>query len=154
MDSTIKYETTSANYNKKLDEEGEDLSLTVVMTATAIAYSEEDLDAVVKEAAKTVVPEEFNLDGENIGYEVVATMDPTSSDTINLQVKLRSYIFPKVDLEQVRRNLAGKSLLDAQNYINDLQNVAGFEINVTPQLPAFLMRMPVRAENIRVKIEK
>lgn len=154
MDSTIKYETTSANYSKKLDEETEDLSLTVVMSATAIAYSEEDLDGVVKEVAKTVVPEEFNLDGENIDYEVAATMDSNSTDTINLQVKLRSYIFPKVDLEQVRRDLAGKSLTDAQNYINDLQNVAGFEINITPQLPAFLMRMPVRAENIRVKIEK
>lgn len=153
-ESSVQFETKLATYNKKLDEEAEDLTLTIEMTGNGLAYSKDDLEQVVTEAAKTVVPDTFNLDSDNIDFETVPTIDPIDKKVLNVQVKLKSYIFPKVDIEEIKRELAGNSIDDAEDYLSKLNNIEEYAIELSPRLPGVLYRMPSRTDNINVKLEK
>ncbi|MDQ5981819.1 MAG: hypothetical protein QG570_577 [Patescibacteria group bacterium] len=153
-ESSIQFETLTATYNKKLDEEAEELKLDLSMSGNGLAYSKDDLDMVVKESAKSVVPETFNLDSENIDYETAATIDSTDKNVLNIQVKLRSHIMPKIDIEEIKRELTGSSLSDAERYLSGLNNIESYGIELSPRLPGALLRLPMRKDNINVKLDK
>lgn len=154
IENSVKYEVVTASYNKKLDETADELTLSTTMQGTGLAYSKEELDSMIKDLAKTVVPEKYNLDGDNVTYEVASTIDSANSSSVNIQVKLRTSIFPKIDLESTKRELAGMSLDDAQTYLSKINNIAEYEITVVPQMPSMFMKLPINSSNISVKIEK
>ena len=149
IDQALKYEITNASYNKKLDEEAEEVTLSITMTGVTLAFSKTDLDQVVKESAKTVVPESFVIDLENIKYETAATYDQIAK-IVNIQVKLRSSITPNLDKQKIKTDLAGKDLDFAQKYLEGLKNMDEYKIDLVPRLPQFLLKMPLRSENIQV----
>lgn len=153
-EGSISYETVKATYNKKLDEETDELTLDLTMKASGVAYLENDLKEVVKVLARKVVPEEFKLANENYDYEVAVLKAPNQPSIINLQVKLRSYITPNIDEEAIKRDTAGLKIDQAEEYLNKIRNIKKYEISLSPRLPSFLTSMPRRKENITIEIKR
>ena len=153
IEQALKFDITTASYNKKLDEEATDVTLSITMTGTTYAFSKDDLDKVVKESAKAVVPESFILDIDNIKYETAATYDQIAK-VVNIQVKLKSSITPNIDKEKIKSELAGKEIKYAQEYLDKLKNLDQYDIEFAPRLPGPLLRMPYRKENITMIVNK
>ena len=118
-----------------------------------LAYDKADLDKIVVDLAQKVIPESFNLSKTDPDYEAVGVKDPSQEGVLNVQVKLRSYILPKIDNEQMKKDLAGMKLSEAQEYVNKIPNIKESVIEVSPQLPEILLTMPKRPDNINIEVE-
>ncbi len=140
-----------AEYTNKLDDESESLGLTATYAATAFSYEESQLNEVIESNIVKVIPDNFKLSTAKPEYDAI----PVKSEEdgiLNIQVKLKSLIIPSLDIDKIKQDLAGMKLEAAQNYLNDLPNIQETEIQLTPNLPGPLLRMPKRAANIEIKM--
>lgn len=153
-ESSIEFTTISGIYDKKVDEEGEDLTLTMTTKGVGIVYDQKDLDELISELIKTVVPLEYSLDGEKPEYEVAATKAKSGTGVVDLQIKLRSYITPNIDQKKIINDMTGMRLEQAQSYLNAISNIKGYEISLSPKMPPFLQVMPHISKNIEIIIDK
>ncbi len=153
QESSIEFATTNATYSNQIDEEAEEVTLNMTMSGKVLAYDDASLDSLMKEVVKTVVPESFNLNDDAPEYEVAATSVSNGTD-VNLQVKLNSSITPRLDEAKIKDDLSGMSIDQAQSYLDNLNDVTGFEISVSPNLPGVFLRMPQRPENIYIEVNK
>jgi len=153
-ETSIVYEVSSAKFDKALDAEGDELTLTMTTKGTGLAYSKDDLDKIVSELISKVVPEEYDLDQADPQYEVAVLQADDPSTTLKLQVKLHSSITPKIDEEKLKSDLAGMKIDEATKYLNGIKNVLNIEIQLSPKLPVILQGMPQRKENITIEVNK
>lgn len=151
QEASIEFSVVSATYSNQLDEETDEVSLQMTMAGKVLAYDSSSLDTLMKEIVSSVVPESFKLNEENPEYEVAATSVSNGTD-VNLQVKLTSSITPRLEQDKIKEDLSGMSIEQAQSYLDDLNDVKGFEISISPNLPGIFLRMPQRSENIDIKI--
>mgnify|MGYP001573326801 CR=1 FL=1 len=153
QESSVVFAVTDAKYSNQLDEETDNLSLEMTMSGKVLAYDSSSLQTLMKEIVKTVVPDSFSLNQEDPKYEVAATSVSNGTD-VNLQVKLTSSITPKLDEAKIKEDLSGMSLDQAKSYLDNLNDVKGFEIVVSPNLPGVFLRMPQRAGNISIEVNR
>jgi hypothetical protein len=153
QESSVEFNTAKADYSKQLDEEADEVSLQMTMAGKVLAYDDASLDTLMKDVVKTVVPESFNLDDDNPEYEVAATSVSNGTD-VNLQVKLTSSITPRLDESKIKEDLSGMAIDQAQEYLDNLNDVKGFEISISPNLPGIFLRMPERSQNIYIVVNK
>ena len=153
-ESSVDFTVVSGDYDKKLDDEADELTLTMVMGGSGLAYSQADLDALISELIKTIVPAEYDIDEDKPDYEVAATKSKTDENVIDLQVKLRSYITPKLNESKIKNDLTGMKIDEAQDYLNSLNNIKGFEIILSPKLPPIIQTLPHQKSNIKIEITK
>lgn len=153
-ESSAEFTTVSGVFDKKLDEEGDELTLTMTTKGVGIVYDQSSLDQIVSELIKTVVPPEYSLDSGKPEYEVATTKAKAGSGIVDLQIKLRSYITPNLDEKKMISDMVGMKLDQAQSYLNSISNVKGFEISLSPQMPPVLQTMPHVSKNIEIVIDK
>ena len=153
LDSAIKSKVTSETFSNKLDEEANELTLDVTASGMGLAYSQADLDKLVKELVAKVVPEEYSLSGDVPQYEVVVLNTNEDLSEVTLQIKISSHIDPKVDQEKITRDLAGMRIAEAEKYLSDLKNVRKINVNLSPVLPQPIRTMPMIADNIKIVIK-
>lgn len=138
-----------AEYTNKLDDESDSLGLTATYSAKAFSYEVSQLDQVIESNIVKVIPDNFKLSTEKPEYDAI----PVKSEEdgiLNIQVKLKSLIIPSLDIDKIKQDLAGMKLDAAQNYLNNLPNIQETEIQLTPNLPGPLLRMPKRPANIEI----
>ena len=152
LESSVRTTVNSAIFDKGVGDDASDVTLTMTVTATGLAYSENDLDQIVAELIKDIVPESYRLDEENPEYEVAVSNVSTDSKELSLQVKLRSHISPKFDEAQIVKNLTGMKIAQAKEYLGSINTVKGYEIIMSPKLPPIIQTMPRRPENITIEI--
>lgn len=150
-ESSVKYEILKTEYDKAVDEEAENVTLTMQVKAQGLAYSTEDLDDLVGQLITEVVPPEYSLNTENPEYEVAVLEVSEDGTNVLLQIKLTSYVTPTFSAEQIQNDLAGMTIEDAQAYLDNLSNVNSFEIRLSPKMPGPFRRMPQKPSNIVVE---
>lgn len=153
-ESSIEFTTVSGTFDKKLAEEGDELTLEMTTKGVGIVYDQKSLDEIVSELVKTVVPSEYSLDGGKPEYEVAATKAKAGSGIVDLQIKLRSYITPNLDEKKIITDMTGMKLDQAQSYLNSISSIKGFEITLSPKMPAIIQTMPHLSRNIEIVIDK
>ena len=153
QESTVTFVVQNADYSNKADEEAEELTLTSTAKGEGLAYDKKVLDELVGELVVTIVPDQYSLDDETPEYEVAAVKSKTEPDTIDIQVKLRSSITPKIDDEKIKQDIVGAKIGEVQDYLDSLDNIKSYSIDLSPQLPGFLRTMPHKISNIVVKVE-
>ena len=153
-ESSVEFVTVSGVYDKKLNEEADDLTLTMTTKGVGIVYDQKNLDDIISELVKTVVPSEYSLDGGKPEYEVAATKAKAGTGIVDLQVKLRSYITPNLDEKKIINDMTGMKLDQAQSYLSSISNIKGYEISISPQMPSILQAMPHVSKNIEIIIDK
>jgi len=75
---------------------------------------------------------------------------------IKMQIKVKATvkIMPKLDFNQIKQAIRGKSPEVADEYLKTLPNFGSSEINVHPRLPGFLGILPQKTERIGIMVEE
>jgi len=82
-----------------------------------------------------------------------ATNTILSSTEADLQVTLKTFIIPNINEDEVKKNLAGKKLSDAQKVLGSLNNIKGYDLHVSPNIP-FFDSVPKNVNQIEIVINK
>lgn len=153
-EASISVEEISSKFSAIPDEEKSEVTLSVEYAGSGLTYSESDADKLVQELISTVIPEEYTLNEEDPEYEVAVFEVDKEANTMNLQIKLRSYIIPNLDLEKIKNQISGMRIEDAQNYLSNISGVSDYEIVLSPSLPDLIRRIPHRENNILITVQK
>lgn len=141
----------SQAYSKKVGDQATEFTLDLRAKYSGTAYNENDLKTIVSKLVETNVPE---------GYELDLSQTETQADVAKIEkdgrlifaAKFRAKLMPKINQDQIRKDLAFKTPAEVVEKVRSIENVIGSNIEITPSLPGPLQRLPILPQNITVEI--
>lgn len=151
LEETFTEKVLKQSFSKNVGDQATELSLTLNLNLKGTAYKDGDLKAIVGKLVETNVPEGYTLD---IGRaETQATVSKVEKDgKIVFTAKFKAKLMPKLDLEQIKKDIAFKTPDKAEEILKSHESVIGGDIKTTPNLPGPLMRLPLLPQNITLEI--
>ncbi len=152
VEESIATKVISSNYSHEVDEETDSLELSLKLQANALVYTEKELQELVEDSVLESAAEGFEYLPEETEFSFdVGEVDKKGVATVKTHLKAK--LIPKQDLEQIKKNLAGKYIVIGETYLGNLPRVAGFEAVISPRLPGRLGTFPRRVNRIEIEVE-
>lgn len=155
-EGAISFEILGQTFDKEVDEETEEFTLTLRLKGSALVYSQNQLDELVTALLTENVPEGFDLSDKDLLTEVSAAKVEEGEGgrkLLKILAKIKAFVIPKLDEKRIKNDLAGRNLGSAQKYLESIPNVSAVEITVFPPLPGPLIRMPRVASRIDIVLK-
>lgn len=152
LEESIKSSTIDKSFSKEIDEEATEVGLSLKLKLVALSYSEEEMNNLIVEIVKDEIPASFEFRKEE--SETEFKFKETTEEGITVfDVKILANLVPQLDLEKIKKDLTGKYPVLGKTYLENLANVAGAEIKITPRLPARLLTFPRITKNITIEVQ-
>ncbi|MBI2022405.1 hypothetical protein HYS97_00955 [Candidatus Daviesbacteria bacterium] len=145
-------EVVKKTYSKNVNDQASEFSLSLTARYSGTAYSENDLKTIVSKLVETNVPE---------GYKLDLTRTETQADVSKIEkdgrliflAKFKAKLMPKLDEAQIKKDIAGKSPIQAADRLKKIENVIGSSFEITPSLPFKpLQILPILPQNISIEV--
>lgn len=151
IDIDIKEELISKEFNKKIDEETENVSLKLAINFTTLAYKDGDLLEVIGSEIEKDVPSSFIWQKDKFETSVKSIgKEKTGIRTLTMHYK--ATLIPNLDTGQIKKAVLGKSKKAVENYLKSLP-LKNFTISQNIVLPSPFNLLPQRSQNLTVKIQ-
>jgi hypothetical protein len=150
LEESLEVLVVRKNYSQEIDEEADQLTLSLNSKISALAYKEEDFKNLIEDQIRETIPSgfEFKREESEISFELIDVEEDGSARFTSV---LKANLLPKLNLEEIKKNLAGKYPELGELYLDNLPNVVGFEAKITPHLPRRLETFPRLARNIQIE---
>lgn len=139
-------EVTDENFNKKEDEEAQNVTLKGTATYKFISYKKSDLFAFIKSRVGNVNTNEKNIE---VTFEDLKEKDNIISSTMKLKAK----IYPNFDKNDLAKKVSGKSF-DQAIKILSLPQVSNVQIKLSPNLFFLPKTLPKISGKIKIEIQE
>ena len=146
---SISLQSTSEDFNHKVDEETDNVSLKLSATAHGLAVSKSDLQSIIDAQVNPQIPSGYVFDTDVTQSMAVKKAD---KNTATFQVQVAAKLLPQVDAAQIAKDIAGKYPDRAKEYLQSLPAVGQIDILISPRLPAFLATLPRLPSHIIVSV--
>lgn len=141
---SVNFQIKEKKFTNKVGEEAETVGLKLSGEVDLLAVSLSDLRSLILEEIKDEIPADYTIPEDKMNIEV-ASQD--SKLSVNTSVDL----LPKIDPSVIKKNVAGKTLPVAQDYLASIPGFERAEVALDFK-PPFLPGLPYRRENISVEI--
>lgn len=139
------------NFNKAAGDQASEFSLSATIRFKGTSYSDTDLKTIVSKLVGTSIPEGFQMNLQDM--ETQADVAKVEKDgRLIFKARFKAKLLPKLDLENLKREIKGQSVDGAVERLKKLENVVGAEIRFTPNLPRPLGRIPLLDQNITINV--
>ncbi len=149
IDQTIKATVTDKTFSQEIDQEAKELHGKITITVSGISYNDSDLVAFFKGAIESKIPTGYTFSEEQSTARV-ENAQVKKDGTITLNVKFRGAALPSLSAPTIQKDIAGKSMQSAQEYLRAVHGVGGVEFNFRWSL--WKDRLPINKNNISVSI--
>lgn len=152
VEDSLTTQVEEKSFNKKINDEANQLSLSLGIKAEALSFSEEEFKQLAAEQIKNLIPIgfDYNPDKTEMSFELQASSE---EDIFNFLAHFKADLSPQLDLEGIKKNLLGKKPVIAETYLNNLPNVSSFTAEITPRLPERIATFPHSLKKINIKVE-
>ena len=147
IEENIDLEIVSEDFDHKIDDEADNIFLTLKLKISTLAFLGDDIDVLAEEVLKNRIPEGFIL-GEKKELDFKFLRQEKNKAIFDFGIKANLY--PQIDEEKIKKEVLGKRPQSVQQYLSSLSGVDGFEISIDPRLPKYLLTFPHRRGNIKV----
>lgn len=147
---SIDLQVISENFDHKMDDPADNLTLKTSVKATAIILSKIDLDSVVDNQIRPQIPAGFTPDSE---ISRTFTVKKTDKSSVTFTVQVTANLLPTLDRQQIIKDITGKYPLQAKDYLESLPAVAQIDILISPHLPERLTTLPRVSQNITLSVQ-
>lgn len=153
IEDSLATAVVSQQFSDDIGEETTELGLNLELKFTALSYSEDELRGLVEEKIQDSIPAGYIYSAEESELDF-SLKEGEEDEVTTFDVRLEAKLVPQLDLEQIKKNLAGKYPVVAKTYLGNLPNVDSFEIKLRPRwLPARLLTIPRLIKNIKIEVE-
>lgn len=117
----------------EVDQEASEVTVTAERVYTMVGVKRDDLRALIDNDVKDEMAEkslQIQDDGINGAVFRSGTRQDDGSLTINMQVQV--VLGPKIDSDQVKKDIAGKKRGDVENIVKQIDGVKDVEVNYSP----------------------
>jgi len=151
VDEVISSEVVSQDFDKKVGEEAAELRLNLKLKFEGLSFRESEFKDLVAQKIKDSVPVGFEYKPEE--NEVSFKLDKVAKNGQALfSTYFKTKLIPTYNLEEIRNNLTGKSLMVGQTYLSSLPHIDYFQVEIKPPLPPRLVVFPRVSKNIKIEV--
>ncbi|MBI4999752.1 hypothetical protein HZB97_03220, partial [Candidatus Gottesmanbacteria bacterium] len=150
LDKTLVGVVTNKKFDKEIDEEATEVGLEISMKFSALGFKEDDLLTMLEKTTATSIPSGFEFRRDEVKMEIV-DIEKKKDGTVVFKANFSASLLPRINEEEIKKNLAGKNLTQADNYLRSLGNIAGYEIKIGRTFPFAKNVLPRLAKNIRIE---
>jgi hypothetical protein len=150
LQEALNEEIIKKSFNKNIGDQASEFSLNLTINYKGLAYSDNDLKTIVGKLVQTNVPDNFQLDLADT--ETSADVSKVEKDKLTFLARFKAKLVPKVDNQEIKKQIVGKTPLQVADILKTHENVLGSDIKLTPPLPAPLARLPFITQNIKVEV--
>ncbi len=146
-----KVAVTSTKFNQSEGDQKDVLELTLVASASALSYSNTDVASIAREVLKSKLDLGEELSDSDI--QLQTKLDDTSikSSKPVVTVSATADRWPKLDRASLIAGLAGRSPADGRHFLSSRDELADFQLVLTPRLVGWLSRRLPVAEKIQIQ---
>lgn len=147
LDSNIEDE----KYSAKVNDEADSLELEATVRYTLGVYKKEEAKKFINDARGSEAPEGFIISEED--SEISLNEIDQSKDRITGKLIYEVLYRPDINLDNLAKEVAGKSAGDAAEYIKSLEGVSDATVIFKNKLPLLPPILPVGEDHIEVKLQ-
>ncbi len=152
IEESIINKLVDKDYSHQVGDEVDTLELVLKLKSTALIFTEQQLRDLIEDKMTESVVDGFEYRSEETEFSF--DLGEVKKDgRVTFEIHLEAKLIPQLDLEQIKRNIVGKQIAIGRSYLNNLSQVAGFEVKISPQLPGRLGTFPRVAKRIEIKAE-
>ncbi len=152
LDDAIEIKVTTADFSKATNEEAENFTLNLTMTASSPVVSKTDLNSLLSETIEGKVPEGYKLTDQEPAIETAVT-EVEDDGVMQITSTFRAQIIPDIDTASLISQVKGKNPSIVEEYLKGQPNFSGYDIKLSPKLPAPFDNLPSRDSAIQIKVE-
>jgi hypothetical protein len=152
IEESIISKLVDKDYSHQVGDEVDTLELVLKLKSAALIFTEQQLRDLIEDKMAESVADGFEYRPEETKFSF--DLGEVKKDgRVTFEIHLEAKLVPQLDLEQIKRNIVGKQIAIGRSYLNNLSQVAGFEVKISPQLPGRLGTFPRVAKRIEIKAE-
>jgi hypothetical protein len=142
---------TRQTYSKKVGDQASDFTLTLSVDYKGTAYSDSDFKTMAAKSIDTSLPEGYELNLAESETQATATKVEKDGRLI-FDVTFRAKLSPKLDKEQIKKQITGKSVGEATDVLKQIENVIGVVYEFSPSFTKVFGRLPFWPGNINITV--
>lgn len=151
VSESVSGKAKTTNFDYKVGEEAQALLLKLNLNVSGVYYKNEELVSLVSQVMSSSIPEGYSFKKEETTtrFELVKK---NTDGSFEFKVYVKSNLLPKLEPEEIVKNIKGKYPSTAKDYLSKLGGYADSQINLSPQLPGFLGVMPRQEKRISLEV--
>ncbi len=144
LDETIFQDITEGSSSIKAGSEGESFNLQIKVESKGVGFRKSDVDEFIRKFITSNISEDEMFEKESLEVNYSLKLPPSStgdgaddilkSGKIILATEIKAKIYQNINLAELKRALAGKSLKETKIFLGDLPRVTKVEIKSWPFL--------------------
>jgi hypothetical protein len=133
LDDAIEYETVSSKADKSVGDEAKQVTATVKLRATGLVYDTAELKDKVRADLEADLDDEHVLADKDLKDLVVTVKKlDISMATMNIDTEITALIAPAIDEKILKQNVAGRTVKEAEKYLESIKEVTDSSVRVWP----------------------
>jgi len=142
---------TKKTPDKNIGDEAKQVTLRATVTYQGLSYDKKDGINLAKGLIASGIPNNLTIDESNIKIDA-KDIKQTANKQIQASLNVQAPLLPNIDKDKIRKEISGKSFIDAQKIIFDLPQIANIQISVSPNIPFLPKMLPRNPKNIKIQI--
>lgn len=148
-DEAIDIKIVKKQFDKKLDDEAGSIKLDMEVEATALVYDQNNLKDILSQKAQN---QSGKLESKPENVDFVDLKLKRAKNNLKITGRYRANLTPKIDIEDAKNKIAGKSLKDARAIVKSVGDFTDIEAKFTPDFSLF-NTIPKDKSKISIKVE-
>lgn len=149
IDGTITTAVTQKTFTQELDQEATQLAGSATVTVSGTSYNGDDVKTLMKSMITGQIPSGYTL-AEGRTQVTLSNVKVAKDGKISAKATITTDAMPTLDVADIQKHIAGKSITSTQEYLRSLTGVAGVEVRFGMTFSK--SRLPVNAKNISVDV--
>ncbi len=148
-DATI----ATRKFDKEVDDEARTVSLRGKVTFEALTYRKKDLSDFATTILKNKYSEELQISGKGIETSI-KDADADDEGEIAATVEIKANLLPAIKMDDIKKNLSGKSRSDAEKYLNSIPQISESQVSFSPPIPFIPQFIPKALDHLTIEVKE
>lgn len=151
LSAGVRTQVESKELSDEVGDEAQSVSAKLELKLRTLVYEEADFQQLVDRAIAGTIPGDYELTKSDSHMDITEVEFEDSLATVRMVYT--AVLIPKIDEEEMKRQLVGKYPGVAEEYLRELPNFTRADIKVYPEaLPTRLRTFPRRSQNITIQV--
>lgn len=153
VEESLTTQIVEKTFSQKIGDEADKISLSLQIKAIALSFSEDEFKQLAEVEIRSLVPADFDYDPSRteINFQ---SQESGKKGIFAFTASFKADLVPKLDLENIKKNLLGKKPVIGQIYLDNLPHVDSFEVQITPRwLPESIATFPRVLKRLKIEVE-
>lgn len=150
LEGSISEIDSDASFDGAVGDEASRLKLNLTLTAQGLSVDKNSLFEISTEVLKSKVPGGYVLRGDQLKFEFEQTDE--DGGVYQFESQISANLLPEVNTDDIKKQVAGKVPLRAEEFLNSIPGFSKAEIKLSPALPGIFGTIPRVVKNIDVQV--